>query len=171
MFVLSMVILHKEVRILRINEIERYYCGDRLVTSQNIPYQYDGFPLGSEGSDSYAVVWPLYYRKPINVNDSKTLDSLFIDLVQLPYSEFQNDPNKIWELGGNCQSLSIYFATVAQSLGYQVGFIPYVDHICNWINVDGDMFRVDIVSQEFSKVSMKDREFLETVDKQFKNLR
>jgi len=153
---LSLLVTSFRIKLLRTDQISAYLFGDRVVTASNIPNSFDGISFWN----GYSIVIPQYYRLP-NVNvKGKTVADIFLSLTELPYVKDQLNPNLIFSKGGNCQAFSIYLRTALEAMGIRSGFFPFPDHVAVWAVIDNVLYRIDITTREFSRVSYRDRAYL-----------
>lgn len=143
--------------LLKTSEINTYLFGDRLITAKNIPYSYNGIAF----NNGYSLIFPKYYSLPKVFTQDKDVENIFLELLELPYDINQLDPNKIWEEGGGCQAFSIYLRTAFTKLGLECGYFPSQEHVCLWLIYKNMLWRVDVVTKEFARVSIRDRLYLE----------
>ena len=136
-----------------------HYFGNSIVYENNIPYEFSAIKLGK----NYLLTWAHYYDVPEIKKCYQEPSDLFIDLCKLDYIQTQSDPNRLVQSGGNCQAFAIYVRTALTKMGYENGFIPYRNHVCNWVVLEDGFYRIDIVERTFTKFSEKELIWFEKV--------
>lgn len=142
------------------DDIYDYYYGASLVFEDNIPYKFSAFRL----NDRYLLSYPHYYNIPKIERYYQDVSDLFIELCKLDYIETQSNPNILFQDGGNCQAFAIYVCAVLTEMGYDNGFIPSINHICNWVVLEDGVYRIDIVRRSFTKFSDNELNWLKEVE-------
>ena len=153
-----MVLALMDFRLVRYDDIIPIWFGESLITADNIPYKVDRWRVGN-----YALARPKYYNikdlPPLasdHLRDSQFFSEVFFELSQMEYTYWQQDPNQLESLGGDCQAFSIYLVRELKRKGIESGFIPLVDHIYCWMLLDGRFYKVDLTTRESSALSRID---------------
>ncbi len=164
--ILSILIIAKicNIDILLEDTVYDHYFGTSLAFDDNIPYKVSVFRLGNK----YILSYPHYYGVPKIERSYQDVSDLFITLCTLDYNEFQSNPNILFQEGGNCQAFAIYVRAILTEMGYDNGFIPYSDHICNWVVLEDGIYRIDIVKKAFTKFSDNELKWLEDIKNEVK---
>lgn len=137
-----------------------HYFGSSIVLDNNIPYKFSAVRIGSK----YLLAYPHYYDIPEIEEEYVSVSDLFRKLCNLEYIEAQSNPNFLFQEGGNCQAFAIYVRTALTEMGYYNGFIPGKNHVCNWVVLDGDIYRIDITEKAFTKFSDKELEWIKEIE-------
>lgn len=84
-------------------------------------------------------------------NDKDRLYKIIEYLEQFTYTENQPNPNKVKDLGGNCQALSIMFRDICEFNGISCTITGTKTHALNLVTVGGTEYKVDITNKTLER--------------------
>ena len=131
------------------------------MTASNIPFKLTIFNVGK-----YSLVYPHYYDLqglPSVVEECTGILDLDFRLIvsafqSCSYTPGQQDPWKLFDIGGDCQPFAIYLKHELDKAGIRSGFVPRDAHVYNWVEVYGMFWKVDLTVEEVSVLSLVDKE-------------
>jgi hypothetical protein len=148
--------------ILKNSEVEKVVYYDLIFDSNNIPYSIDVAKIGSF-SVCRLKYWDVSHLPAVDVDGNSVIEKVF-ELIEIfeecSYVEGQNDPSKLFSVGGDCQAFAVYFKKELDRVGCKNGFVPGEDHVFNWVVVKDRIAKVDLVQRYFGPLSDHEREEL-----------
>ena len=150
------LVLLLQVTLVRVEDIEERLFGWNLVNAKNVPYGFSALYIGN-----WSLVVPHYHSLPVVPVDGVSVADLFVQLNALPFVDEQFDPKRVYEDGGNCQSISVYLRTGLDLMGIESGFFIQPEHISVWAVIDDVLYSMDATTGMFSRMSYRDRQMLE----------
>lgn len=120
--------------------------------------EYDGVQI----LPFFNIVFPKYIRYEDIPHSSYSTEfreedfqRIISDYSKFEYVRTQSDPREVEERGANCQAVSLILHKSFTESGFENGFVldKGLEHVYNWVIVEGDKYHVDLVKKSIIKVS------------------